>query len=153
MNKKIPLHFVLKGFCVGSSMDPLIKPTAELEIHVKTNDTYGIGDIVVFIQRSMYVAHRIISIGQNKKTPYFTLKGDNNTKIDGIFTSKQIFGKVEKIIQNKHIIDLKQRKHIVLKYFFALYSLCNKHQAIAHISKFLRSSKTLKLIFRRMVWA
>jgi signal peptidase I len=152
MEKMTPFHIGLRGSCLGDSMEPFIKSTAKLTISVNNTNDYKVGDIVVFIQKSLFVAHRIISVNRKGRTVYFTLKGDNNSKVDGIFTTQQIVGRVDTIVQNQHIIDLNEQKHKLLKYVFVMYSLSNKNAAVMYLSTFVRKIKIFKYIFRQIVY-
>lgn len=137
---------------MGNSMEPLIKATARLEICLSHKSKYTTGDIVVFVQKSSYVAHRIISVQRKGKTAYFTLKGDNNSKTDGIFSAQQMVGRVDIIVQNGHSIDLRHWKHKFLRYCFVLYSLLNRYTPIMRLSSAIRHSKILRAGYRSLIY-
>ena len=103
-------------------MLPIIKSGCQLFVNINPKQNYQIGDIVIFLGKKRALnAHRIIKIRKS----LFTLKGDNNLGIDGSFEANQLFGKVEKIIYPKYIINLNSHKNRLTKYFFTLYSYLN----------------------------
>lgn len=102
-------------------MLPIIKEKCQLLARFGPGQSYQNGDIVIFLESGRLAAHRII----RTKNSHFILKGDNNSRIDGAFKAKELFGKVEKIIYPEYTINLNSRKNQFIKYFFVLYSRLN----------------------------
>ncbi|MCU4176411.1 S24/S26 family peptidase [Carboxylicivirga sp. N1Y90] len=72
----------------GISMYPLLQPNDKLL--VKKYDKYKKGDIVIFDRGDVFVAHRVISI-RNEKV---ICKGDSLIKADPMINKKEILGKI-----------------------------------------------------------
>ena len=115
-------YFIIKAPVKGGSMIPLIKEGSQLEVNLKPQQKIQTGDIVLFFKKGKLAAHRIIQKSGSK----LILKGDNNRQNDGSFTSKNILGKIEKIIYPNYTINLNAAKNQLLKHFFVLYSRSNQ---------------------------
>jgi len=140
-------HFIIKAPVVSGSMMPLIKEKSQVLANFNRQQSYQLGDIVIFLERGKLAAHRII----NTKDSYFILKGDNNSGIDGSFEANQLFGKVEKIIYPEYTINLNDRKNRFLKHFFVLYSRLNlKFSCLLKIRELYRIP-LLKFFYRQLL--
>jgi len=91
----------------GKSMEPVINSCSELLISINKDFKYEIGDIVCFLKKNGLIVHRVIDIIKKRRLTYL-LKGDNNIIFDGYYLKKDIYGKIEFIINNDHIINYKK---------------------------------------------
>lgn len=102
MKKDYIIHIKSQGI----SMEPLVNSTSELLISINNNFIYEVGDIVCFLKEKGFIVHRIVDI-LNKENKKYLLKGDNNFFNDGYLIKKDIYGKIDFIINNNHVINFK----------------------------------------------
>ncbi len=75
----------LTSYADTNSMDPLLDDSANgLEIIPKNEDDVHIGDIVAYESTLVdgLIVHRVISVNNDEKGLYYTLKGDNSSSPD-----------------------------------------------------------------------
>lgn len=92
----------------GNSMMPTLRPADEVIVAPVTVAELAIGDIVVFRNAHLLVAHRLISIANKNEKIIFTAKGDNNKHIDKPFEARQIVGKVISVERAGKVITIKK---------------------------------------------
>lgn len=79
----------------GNSMYPFFISGDVLYIHPLTLSRIKVNDFITFVQKNVFITHRVIYIPQNKK--YILTKGDANKEPDKKVLPKNIIGKVIKI--------------------------------------------------------
>jgi len=84
-------YFIVKG----NSMLPIITPNHT--IHVRKQEVYKKGDIIVFHSYRNYVVHRIVKINGHK----ITTKGDHNHELDAPTNAHKVVGKLYKVGRQK----------------------------------------------------
>ncbi len=138
--------FILVKSIKGGSMLPLIKPGNDLLVNCQTKH-YQVGQIVIYYQKSKFVAHRIIKVRKNQ----FLLKGDNRFLSDGWFDVKIIVGRVERIFSSEYEIDLNTIRNKTLAYFFVIYSYLNQYINYLFKLKNLYKISLIKNIYRKII--
>ncbi len=76
----------------GRSMHPTIRDRDILHVRPVSAATLKRGDIVLFVDREHYKAHRLLRI--NAKQGIFIARGDSSTEADGTLRTAQIVGQV-----------------------------------------------------------
>lgn len=87
-----------EAMAFGSSMRPLIKPGAGLELEPAPAAGIRLGDIISFESRpGLSVTHRVVKIFKKQEQTFFITKGDNRLDCDGPVAEKQILGRVIRV--------------------------------------------------------
>jgi signal peptidase I len=86
---------------IGSSMEPTILNGDTIIILSKTSPGYSIsiGEILVYHQENLVVAHRVFFIGNG----FYRVKGDNAPTINTVY-EEDVIGKVANTVNKNNII-------------------------------------------------
>ena len=79
----------------SGSMWPIIKVGDQIVVNPSENDTYKVGDIVVFFSKTDFIVHRVKSI--NLKEGVIVTKGDSSISEDPKILISSVLGKVENV--------------------------------------------------------
>lgn len=92
---------------IGFSMHPTILPDDKIVIDESQIKDLCPGDIITFVQNSLFVCHRIIEVITRDNQKFFITKGDSAKMPDEKEISiRQIAGKVVSVIRKNKYIDI-----------------------------------------------
>lgn len=113
----------------GNSMFPVF--ISEDKIRISESNRFHVGDIVVFLQGKVMIAHRIVKINSEE----IVTKGDNNIFLDDINCELEIIGKCK---YGKNGFNIQIMNFFIAKFSFWSFMLRQKgHFKIAGILKFV----------------
>ena len=95
------LSFRMEGY----SMYPTMKPGDLGHVEKCSANDLNIGDLIVFKQNDMLVAHRLIEIVHQNNQRVFVAKGDKNPHKDIPFTENELVGKITSIKRKNRTIN------------------------------------------------
>jgi signal peptidase I len=75
--------FLSKYADMGSMLPTLGENTNGIKIKATSPSQINIGDLITYKEDGLFIVHRVVPKGRDRKGVYFITKGDNNTEIDG----------------------------------------------------------------------
>ena len=129
----------------GYSMFPVLQPGDTCYVKKCNAEKLKKGDIIVFRDGQLLVAHRLLSIEKKDNGYFLYTKGDNNRFNDTSFTENALSGKIESFKRNNQMhnlnsISMKWRSHLATTFPAFSTKIANTHLRIKHAGHFFSSS-------------
>ena len=78
----------------GKSMEPFIPEGSSLSVRAVHIDTVRSGDIILFINKGMVIAHRLFKKVKKDGSVFLKVKADASASFDSLVSSDEFIGKV-----------------------------------------------------------
>ena len=90
----------------GRSMEPFIPEGSSLSVRAAHIDTVRSGDIILFINKGMVIAHRLFKKVKKDGSVFLKVKADASASFDSLVSSDEFIGKVVSIKNGARTVSI-----------------------------------------------
>lgn len=126
----------------GKSMEPFIPEGSSLTVKAAHIDTVRAGDIILFINKDMVIAHRLFKKVRQDNGIFLKVKPDASASFDPLIHSDNLIGKVVSIRIDRKTVSLNNPISYFYGFFISRITLIT-----GYISAILRAIASAKVDF------